>query len=84
MREVPIVSYPQIPEQAANGRRVVELGLGRLLDISHDVDPDELRRTIEEVAVDKEIRVRLAAMAERVHEAGGPAAGADAIEALAG
>jgi len=84
MREVPIVSYPQIPEQAANGRRVQELGLGRLLDISRDVDPDELRRIVEEVAVDKEIPVNLAAMAEHVRNAGGPAAGADAIEELVG
>jgi len=82
MREVPIVSYPQIPEQAANGRRVQELGLGRLLDISRDVDPDELRRIVEEVAVDKEIPVNLAAMAEHIRNAGGPAAGVDAIEEL--
>jgi MGT family glycosyltransferase len=82
MRQVPIVSYPQIPEQSANGRRVQELGLGRLLDISRDVDPDELRRTVEEVASDKDIRVNLAAMAEHVRAAGGPPAGADAIEEL--
>ncbi|QUQ64747.1 macrolide family glycosyltransferase [Kutzneria sp. CA-103260] len=82
MREVPIVSYPQIPEQAANGRRVQELGLGRLLDISRDVDPDELRHVVEEVAVDKEIRANLATMAGHVRDAGGPAAGADAIEEL--
>jgi len=82
MRQVPIVSYPQIPEQSANGRRVQELGLGRLLDISRDVDPDELRRTVEEVAADKDIPVNLAAMAEHVRAAGGPPAGADAIEEL--
>ncbi|GAA3434829.1 macrolide family glycosyltransferase [Kutzneria kofuensis] len=82
MRQVPIVSYPQIPEQSANGRRVQELGLGRLLDISRDVDPDELRRTVEEVAVDKEIRANLAMMAEHIRNAGGPPAGADAIEEM--
>lgn len=83
MRQVPIVSYPQIPEQAANGRRAQELGLGRLLDISVDVDPDELRRVVEEVAADPEIRANLAVMAEHIRAAGGPAAGADAIEELA-
>ncbi|MFC0543011.1 macrolide family glycosyltransferase [Kutzneria chonburiensis] len=82
MRQVPIVSYPQIPEQSANGRRVQELGLGRLLDISRDVDPDELRRVVEEVLADKEIPVNLAAMAAHVAAAGGPSAGADAIEQL--
>ena len=82
MRQVPIVSYPQIAEQSANGRRVQELGLGRLLDISRDVDPDELRRVVEDVAVDKEIRANLAAMAVHLRNAGGPAAGADAVEEL--
>jgi MGT family glycosyltransferase len=83
MRQVPIVSFPQIAEQAANGRRVQELGLGRLLDISRDTDPDELRRTVEEVAVDKDIPANLAAMAAHIRNAGGPPAGADAIEQLA-
>lgn len=82
MRQVPIVSYPQIPEQAANGRRVQELGLGRLLDTSVDIVPDELRRIVEEVAADASIRASLAVMAEHIRRAGGPAAGADAIEAL--
>ncbi|MEV6607667.1 macrolide family glycosyltransferase [Kutzneria sp. NPDC051319] len=82
MRQVPIVSFPQIAEQSANGRRVQELGMGRLLDISRDTDPDELRRTVEEVAADEDIPVNLAAMAEHIRNAGGPPAGADAIEQL--
>jgi MGT family glycosyltransferase len=82
LRQVPIVSYPQIPEQAANGRRVQELGLGRLLDTDGDLDPDELRRVVEEVAADRDIRANLAAMAGHLAAAGGPPAGADAIEAL--
>ena len=82
MRQVPIVSYPQTAEQAANGRRVQELGLGRLLDTSRDVDPDDLRRIVEDVAGDKDIRANLAAMAVHIQAAGGPAAGADAIEEL--
>jgi MGT family glycosyltransferase len=83
-RQVPIVSYPQIPEQGANGRRAQELGLGKLLDITRDLVPDELRRTVDEVAADPEIRKNLAAMAEHLRAAGGPAAGADAIETLLG
>jgi MGT family glycosyltransferase len=82
LRQVPIVSYPQIPEQAANGRRVEELGLGRLLDTTGDLDPDDLRRVVEDVAADPGIRANLAAMAEHIRNAGGPAAGADAIEDL--
>jgi MGT family glycosyltransferase len=84
MRQVPIVSYPQTAEQAANGRRVQELGLGRLLDTSADTDPDDLRRTVEEVAGDKDIRANLAAMAVHIDNAGGPPVGADAIEGLVG
>ena len=82
MRQVPLVTYPQTPEQAANARRIAELGLGRPLDTSRDLDPDELRRTVEEVAADQGIRANLATMAEHLRAAGGPAAGADAIEAL--
>jgi UDP:flavonoid glycosyltransferase YjiC (YdhE family) len=82
MRQVPLVAYPQIPEQAANARRVAELGLGRVLATDRDLDPDELRRTVEEVAADQGIRANLARMAEHVRAAGGPAAGADAVEAL--
>lgn len=84
MRQVPIVSYPQTAEQAANGRRVQELGLGRLLDTAGDIAPDDLCRTVEEVAGDKDIRANLAAMAVHIDNAGGPPAGADAIERLVG
>ncbi|HEY0805772.1 MAG TPA: macrolide family glycosyltransferase [Pseudonocardiaceae bacterium] len=82
MRQVPLVTYPQIPEQTANARRVAELGLGRLLDTTRDLDPDELRRTVQEVAADQAIRANLARMAEHLRAAGGPAAGADAVEEL--
>lgn len=84
MRQVPLVVYPQIPEQVANARRVQELGLGRLLDITRDLGAGELRHIVEDVAADQDIRANLAAMSEHLRAAGGPAAGADALEALLG
>lgn len=78
--EVPLVSYPQTPEQTVNGRRVEELGLGRVL--TGPLDPRELRRTVDEVAADPAIRANLARMAGHLRAAGGPRAGADTIEEL--
>ncbi|MEQ0564713.1 macrolide family glycosyltransferase [Amycolatopsis sp. NEAU-NG30] len=76
---VPLVSYPQTPEQEANGRRVEELGLGRVL---RTAEPAVLRRTVDEVAADPAIRAALDRMAGYLRAAGGPPAGADAVEEL--
>jgi MGT family glycosyltransferase len=78
--QVPLVSYPQTPEQTANGRRVEELGLGRVL--TGEPDPAVLRRVVDEVAADPAIRAALARMAGHLRAAGGPRAGADAVEEL--
>lgn len=77
--QVPLIAVPQVHEQRTNANRVVELGLGRRLDI-HTVTPQRLRRTVEEVAADPTIRAKLAAMNREMRTAGGAAAGADAIE----
>jgi MGT family glycosyltransferase len=82
LRQVPLVAYPQIPEQAANARRVQELGLGRLLDTTRDLDADELRRVVEDVATDQNIRANLAEVSEHLRAAGGPPAGVEALETL--
>jgi MGT family glycosyltransferase len=75
-RQVPMITYPQTPEQAANARRVEELGLGRVL-----TDLAELSVTVTEVASDQNIRANLAAMAADLRQAGGAPAAADAVEA---
>jgi MGT family glycosyltransferase len=75
-RQVPLIGYPQTPEQAANARRVEELGLGRVL-----ADLSELAVTVTKVAADKDIRANLAAMADDLRRAGGAPAAADAVEA---
>ncbi|WP_328609161.1 glycosyl transferase [Amycolatopsis sp. NBC_00345] len=78
--EVPMVSAPQMGEQAANGRRVEELGLGRRLP--EEPTADELREAVDAVADDPSIRANLADMAKVLREAGGAPAAADALERL--
>jgi MGT family glycosyltransferase len=78
--EVPMVSVPQMGEQAANGRRVEELGLGRRLP--EEPTADVLRETVDAVADDPSIRANLADMAKVIGEAGGAPAAADALERL--
>jgi UDP:flavonoid glycosyltransferase YjiC (YdhE family) len=75
-----MVSVPQMGEQAANARRVEELGLGRRL--SPDASADVLRLTVNAVADDPSIRANLADMAKVIHDAGGAPAAADAIERM--
>lgn len=75
---VPLVAFPQMPEQAANADRVEELGLGRR--VPDDVDAGTLREVVEKVASDEHIRANVTAMRETVRSCGGPASGADALE----
>ena len=75
-RQVPMIAYPQTPEQAANAQQVADLGLGRLL-----TDLDDLPVTVTEVACAKDIRANLATMADDLRTAGGAPAAADAVEA---
>jgi MGT family glycosyltransferase len=76
---VPLVAFPLQPEQDANARRVEDLGLGRRLPVE-ELSPDLIRTVIAEVSNSQEIRRNLATMSERVREAGGSTAAADAIE----
>ena len=78
--EVPMVSVPQMGEQAANARRVEELGLGRRLPA--EPSPDVLRATVAAVADDPSIRANLADMAKVIRDAGGAPVAADAIERM--
>jgi MGT family glycosyltransferase len=77
--EVPMLAAPQVHEQSVNAGRVVELGLGRRLDID-SATPARLREQIERLAVDTAIRANLAAMHDAIRAAGGAEAGAIAIE----
>jgi MGT family glycosyltransferase len=75
-RQVPMIAYPQTPEQAANARQLADLGLGRILS-----DPADLPVTATEVADSQDIRANLATMAADLRSAGGAPIAADAVEA---
>jgi MGT family glycosyltransferase len=76
---VPLLALPQMPEQAVNADRVVELGLGRRLD-ARAVTPDVLRSALDELTSDPGIRANLTRMRAETRAAGGADAGAQAIE----
>jgi MGT family glycosyltransferase len=76
---VPLVAFPLQPEQEANARRVEDLGLGRRLPVEA-LSPALIRTVISEVSDDEEIRRNLRTISQRVREAGGATAAADAIE----
>lgn len=71
---VPLVVVPQTPEQAANGDRVAELGLGERVD-----DHAELRAAVERVASSGTIRRNLDRMRAAIEAGGGASRAADVI-----
>lgn len=75
---VPLVTFPQMPEQRANASRAEELGLGRVLE--PEVGAAELRKTVDDVAADPHMRANLDEMREQLCAGGGAVAGADALE----
>ena len=81
--QVPLITLPQVPEQALNARRVAELGLGEVLD-SATFSAELLRETVLRVAGDDRVRERLEWMAAEIADAGGAAVAADAVLALIG
>ena len=78
---VPQIGVPQMPEQEANARRVEELGCGRRLD-PRSLDGATLRSTVDAVVRDGSVRTAVDAISRRMRGTDGPAAGADALEAL--
>jgi MGT family glycosyltransferase len=80
---VPLVSVPQMPEQAANGRRAEELGLGKVLN-PEALSAQVLRDAVDEVADDPVIRANVTKFGEQLREVDGAALGADALEELLG
>lgn len=76
---VPLLTLPQMPEQAVNADRVVALGLGQQLDV-RAVTADALRDALDQVTSSSEIRANLTRMQAEVRAAGGVDAGVQAIE----
>ena len=78
---VPMVAVPQAVDQFDNADRLVELGVGRRLDV--DVTADELRATVTALESSPEVAARCAALRAELRAAGGAAGAADVIEAEA-
>ena len=76
---VPLVTLPQMPEQAANADRVVELGLGERL-ATDTLTPDALRQAVSRVTTDEQVRADLERMRRAIRDAGGAQHGAALIE----
>jgi MGT family glycosyltransferase len=74
-RQVPMIAYPQTPEQAANAQQLADLGLGRVL-----TDVADLPAIVAEVADSPDVRANLGAMAADLRAAGGATLAADAVE----
>ena len=75
---VPMVAVPQAVDQFGNADRLVELGVGRRLDV--DATADELRAAVVALESTLEVTVRCAALRAELREAGGAAAAADVVE----
>ena len=76
---VPILAFPQLPEQMITADRIAELGLGRRC--GRDISARELRAAALETAGDASVARALAEMREHIKKAGGAPRAADEIEA---
>ncbi|MBQ2708038.1 MAG: glucosyltransferase [Clostridia bacterium] len=78
---VPLVMYPQTPEQGGVASRVLELGAGRMLEAA---DAGAVRRTVLAVMDDAGCRENAAAIGEGFRRCPGAAGAADKILSVCG
>ena len=78
---VPLVMYPQTPEQGGVASRVLELGAGRMLEAA---DAGTIRRTVLAVMDDAGCRDHAAAIGEGFRRCPGAAGAADKILSVCG
>ena len=78
---VPVIAVPQMAELHATATRAEQLGVGAKV-LRKDVTPERLRETALALADSAEVREAVAKLRGEIKAAGGPAAAADAIEAL--
>lgn len=76
---VPVVGVPQAVDQFGNADALVALGVARRVD-TDDATAAALREAVEGVTGDGAVRARLAELRARLHEEGGAARAADAVE----
>lgn len=76
----PVVAVPHMPEQCLVAERLVELGLGVRLPAADEVTAGLLRKTVDDLAADQEVRSRVRALGAELSATDGPARAADYIE----
>jgi MGT family glycosyltransferase len=76
---VPLITFPQMPEQVANADRVQELGLGERLDAG-TVTAEALRAAVTRVASNPGVHANLDRMRKAIRDSGGATRGANLIE----
>jgi calicheamicin 4-deoxy-4-thio-alpha-D-digitoxosyltransferase len=79
---VPLVAVPQMAEQDAVARRIVELGLGRMIP-PDDVTAEGLREAVDAVAADAGTARRVADLRAEIDGSGGPVRAAEVVERAA-
>jgi MGT family glycosyltransferase len=77
--KVPLVLFPQTPEQGGVARRVNELGAGAYLQ---DASPEMIKKTIQEVLENDTYKRCAEVISNDFHKCGGPRLAADKIELL--
>ncbi|GAA3453650.1 macrolide family glycosyltransferase [Dactylosporangium matsuzakiense] len=75
----PVVVVPHTPEHLVNGRRLQELGIGRVLP-PDELDSASLRAAVDALAHDPQTLRRVAAMQAALRSGGGAALAADVVE----
>ena len=78
---VPLVLFPQMPEQRANARRVAEHGAGVVL--SRTPDPTEIRSAVARVLTDPAVAPAVAELGAAARTAGGQHRAADVLQEVA-
>jgi MGT family glycosyltransferase len=78
----PMLVLPLFWDQHDNAQRADELGLGKRLP-TYDWEPDQLRRTIDELLANAMLRDRLTSISTNIRAADGRTTAADLIERLA-
>jgi MGT family glycosyltransferase len=74
---VPLVLFPQTPEQGGVANRIEELGAGKKLT---DINPSSIKKCVEDVLFDPRYRERAQELGDSLRNCPGAAGAADAIE----
>jgi MGT family glycosyltransferase len=78
---VPLLMIPQAADQFFIARRLQRLGVGKTLDASQ-LSADRLRSAAEEMLANPVYHQQCERLSVALHQAGGPTAAADAIDAF--